>query len=129
MKNEGKTSNKKTKIVLIVAAAVLVLLGAFLFWFFNRKFVVTFNVSDSEKYTIKVKYNKTISKEDIKTEKELGENFMGWYEVISARDEEELAKDSFDFSTKIKEEKSLKAVYKAEKETLKITFDTKDNYI
>lgn len=126
MEKEVKTSKKKTKIVLIIAAALLVLLGIFLFWFFNRKFDVTFNVSDSEKYTIKVKYNHTINEKDIKTKGDLGESFIDWYEVISAGDEEELAKDSFDFSTKIKEEKTLKAVYKEEKkETIKITFDTK----
>lgn len=133
MEKEVKTS-KKLKIVLVIVAVLLVLVAAVLFWFFNRKFDVTFKINDSEKYTIQVKYNKTIKEEDIKNKEELGENFIDWYEVISVEDgSDALAKDGFDFGTKIKEEKTLKAVYKAEQkeeeekeiETIKITFDSK----
>ncbi len=129
MENEVKTSKKKTKSVLIIVTVLLVLLGLFLFWFFNRKFDIIFKVNDNEKYAIQVKYNQTIKEEDIKSNEELGENFIGWYEVISTDNGEEvLAKDSFDFSTKISDNKSLKAVYKAKEEkveTITITFDTK----
>lgn len=129
MRSEKKTSKKKTKLVLITVITLLVLLVLFLFWFFNRKFDVTFKVNDSEKFTIKVKYNQKINEEDIKSNKELGENFIGWYEVVSIdNDKEVLAKDSFDFSTKINNDKSLKAVYKSQEEkeeTITITFDTK----
>lgn len=129
MKSKAKTSKKKTKLVLITVIVLLVLLVLFLFWFFNRKFDVTFKVNDSEKFTIKVKYNQTIKEKDIKSNKELGENFIGWYEIVSIdNDEEVLAKDSFDFSTKISNDKSLKAVYKSQEEkeeTITITFDTK----
>lgn len=129
MGNEGKTSKKKTKIVLIIIGSLLILIGLFLFWFFNRKFDVTFKVNDSDKYVIQVKYNHTIKEEDIKTDKELGENFIGWYEVVSTDDDKEvLAKKSFDFSMKIKKDKSLKAVYKDQEEkveTIIVIFDTK----
>lgn len=127
MKKEDKSSKKKTKIVLIVIAVLLVLLGAFLFWFFNRKFDVTFKVNNSEKYTIQVKYNQTINEKDIKEKEELGENFRGWYEIVSTdKGKDVLAKESFDFSTKIKSKKSLKAVYEVQgEETITITFDTK----
>ncbi len=129
MKNEEKTSKKKTKIVLIIVGSLLILIGLFLFWFFNRKFEVTFKVSESEKYIIQVKYNRTIKEDDIKTEEELGERFIAWYEVESITDDKEvLAKDSFDFSTKIKKDVLLKAVFEAEakkEETVTVTFDTK----
>lgn len=132
MEKEVKTS-KKMKIVLIIVAVLLILVAAVLLWFFNRKFDVTFKINDNEKYTIQVKYNKTIKDKDIKSNDELGENFIDWYEVISVEDDSDiLAKDSFDFETKIKENKTLKAVYKAEQkeeekeiETIKITFDSK----
>lgn len=128
---EEKTSKKKTKIVIIISSILLILLGLFLFWFFNRTYDVTFKVNNTEVNTIKVKYNKTINEKDIKTKEELGQNFIGWYEVISTENNEEvLAKDSFDFSTKIKKDTSLKALYEEEKEevkveTITITFDTK----
>lgn len=129
MENEVKISKKKTKLVLITIAVLLILLTLFLFWFFNRKYDVTFKVNDSEKYTIKVKYNHIIKNEDIKTKKKLGENFIGWYEVVSTNNNNEvLAKKSFDFSTKISSNKALKAVYKVDEEkeeTITITFDTK----
>lgn len=127
METEVKTLNKKAKIILIISAVIIILLDIFIFWFFNRKFDITFEVTDSENFNIKVKYNQTIEEKDIKAKEDLGENFIDWYEVISAENEKEvLAKDSFDFETKIKSNKKLKAVYKAQKEeTIKITFDTK----
>lgn len=132
MTKEVKESKKKITVALIIVAVVLILLAILLFWFFNRKFNVTFKVDDSENYTIQVKYNQTIQDEDIKDEEQLGEYFIGWYEVISVEnDEETLAEESFDFSQKIKSEKTLKAVYEEEPvveegdNSIKITFDSK----
>lgn len=126
MKNKEKSSKKKTKIILIIIGSLLILIGLFLFWFFNRKFDVTFKVNDSDEYVVKVKYNHKIKEKDIKTDKELGENFIGWYEVVSTeKNKEVLAKKSYDFSTKIKEDVLLKATYKGQEETITITFDSK----
>lgn len=126
MKNKEKSSKKKTKIILIIIGSLLILIGLFLFWFFNRKFDVTFKVNDIDEYVVKVKYNHKIKEKDIKTDKELGENFIDWYEVVSTEnDKEVLAKNSYDFSTKIKEDVLLKATYKGQVETITITFDSK----
>lgn len=123
MENEAKSLNKKTKTGLIIVGILVVLVGIFLFWFFNRTFDVTFDINN-EKNVVKVKYNHTIKEKDIKTKEELGEKFIGWFEIV---DEEKLEEDSFDFSTKIKENKELKAVFdtKGKKETITITFDSK----
>lgn len=131
MKKEAKGLKKKMTISLIITAVVLILLGIFLFWFFNRKFNVNFKVNDSESYTIQVKYNQTIKEEDIKNEEQLGEYFIGWYEIVNIENDEDiLAEETFDFSTKIKSEKNLKAVFEEEPvvedgevDTIKITFD------
>ena len=126
MKSEEKTSKKKNKIILIIIGILLILIGLFLFWFFNRKFDVKFKVNDSEEYVIQVKYNQIIKEEDIKTNEELGEKFIAWYEVEKITDDKEvLAKDSFDFSTKIKKNITLKAVYKTVEDSIIISFDTK----
>lgn len=128
MKKKEKNSKKKLKITLIIAGILLILIGAFLFWFFNRKFDVTFKINDNENYTVKVKYNHQIKKEDIKTSEELGENFIAWYEVENITEEEEiLAKDSYDFSNKIKKDVLLKAAFEAQpetKDTITISFNT-----
>lgn len=126
MKSEEKTSKKKNKIILIIIGILLILIGLFLFWFFNRKFDVKFKVNDSEEYVIQVKYNQIIQEEDIKTNKELGEKFIAWFEIENITDDKEvLAKDSFDFSTKIKKNIALKAVYKTVEDSIIISFDTK----
>lgn len=137
MKKETKGLKKKMTISLIIVGVILILLGIFLFWFFNRKFNVNFKINDSENYTIQVKYNQTIKEEDIKNEEQLGEYFIGWYEILNTENDEDiLAEESFDFSTKIKSEKNLKAVFEeetieeepvvedGESETIKITFDS-----
>lgn len=85
-------------------------------------------MSESEKYVIQVKYNRTIKEDDIKTKEELGEKFIAWYEIESITDDKEvLAEESFDFSTKIKKDILLKAVFEAEtekEETITVNFDT-----
>ncbi len=126
MGTEVKISKKKRNIILIIVAVLLVLLALFLFWFFNRKFDVTFKVNDNDTYKIQVKYNQMIKEEDVKKQEELGEDFIDWYEVLSTEnDKEVLAEESFDFTTKIKTAKTLRAVYKEKPKTITITFDSK----
>lgn len=94
---------------------------------FNRKFDITFDLNNGAKEEIiQVKYNHTIDVKDIKDEKELGESFINWYEVIEIKKNEEvLAEKPFDFNTKIKKNIKLKAIYKGKIESITITFDSK----
>lgn len=103
------------------------LIFIFLLWFFNQKFDITFDLNNGAKEEIiQVKYNHTIDVKDIKDEKELGESFINWYEVIEIKENEEvLAEEPFDFNTKIKKNVKLKAIYKGKIESITITFDSK----
>ena len=75
---------------------------------------------------IKVKYKKTINEKDIKDEKDLGESFIAWYEVVGVKEKEEVLADKpFDFNAKINKPIKLKAVYEGKVETITITFDSK----
>lgn len=75
---------------------------------------------------IKVKYKKTINEKDIKDEKDLGESFIAWYEVVGVKEKEDVLADKpFDFNTKINKPIKLKAVYGGKVETITITFDSK----
>ena len=79
---------------------------------------------------IKVKYKKTINEKDIKDEKDLGESFIAWYEVVGVKEKEEfLADKPFDFNTKINKPIKLKALYEGKVETITITFDSKGGSI
>lgn len=128
-KEDVKSStNKKKKIIIgSIIGAVLLLIIIFLLWFFNRKFDVTFDMNNGSKEEIlQVKRNHTIDEKDIKTEKELGELFIAWYEVIDVKEKEDvLAKEPFDFNTKITKNLKLKALYEGKIETITITFDSK----
>lgn len=128
-KEDVKSStNKKKKIIIgSIIGAVLLLIIIFLLWFFNRKFDVTFDMNNGSKEEIlQVKRNHTIDEKDIKTEKELGELFIAWYEVIGVKEKEDvLAKEPFDFNTKITKDLKLKALYEGKIETITITFDSK----
>lgn len=128
-KEDVKSStNKKKKIIIgSIIGAVLLLIIIFLLWFFNRKFDVTFDMNNGSKEEIlQVKRNHTIDEKDIKTEKELGELFIAWYEVIGVKEKEDvLAKEPFDFDTKITKDLKLKALYEGKIETITITFDSK----
>lgn len=129
-REEGKKSSKnenKKKIIGIIFGILLLSLIIFLLWFFNRKFDITFDLNnDAKEESIQVKYNQTIDVKDIKDEKELGESFINWYEVIEIKENEELlAKEPFDFNTKIKKNIKLKAIYKGKVESITITFDSK----
>lgn len=128
-KEDVKSStNKKKKIIIgSIIGVVLLLIIIFLLWFFNRKFDVTFDMNNGSKEEIlQVKRNHTIDEKDIKTEKELGELFIAWYEVIGVKEKEDvLAKEPFDFNTKITKDLKLKALYEGKIETITITFDSK----
>ena len=118
---------KKEKIIGIIFGILLLSLIILLLWFFNRKFDITFDLNNGVKEEIiQVKYNHTIDVKDIKDEKELGESFINWYEVIEIKENEEvLAEESFDFNTKIKKNIKLKAIYKGKIESITITLDSK----
>lgn len=128
-KEEVNTSknNKKKKIIIAILAVVLLAIVIFLIWFFNRKFDVTFDLNNgTNDNVVKVKYNKVINNDDIKTKEELGESFIDWYEVIGEEDGKDvLADKSYDFTTKIKKDVKLKAVYTGKVETITISFDSK----
>ena len=120
--------NKKLKII-VLALLLLIIIGAisFCIWFFNRKFEITFDLNNGTKNdVVLVKYNKTIDDEDIKGKDKLGEKFIGWYLVVGQKDGEDILADKpFDFSTEIKENIKLKAVYEGIVEKITIKFDTK----
>ena len=126
----SKDKNKK-KIIAIISGIILIAIIVFLLWFFNRKFDITFDLNNGTKEeVIKVKYKKTINEKDIKDEKELGESFIAWYEVVGVKEKEEILADKpFDFNTKINKPIKLKAVYEGKVETITITFDSKGGSI
>ena len=130
------TSEKKSKKKIIIAtvAIIVIVIVLFLLWFFNRKFDVAFDYNNGTKDEIVlVKYNKVVKDEDIKDKEDLGDTFIDWYEVVDVKDGEDiLADEPFDFTTKIKKDIKLKAVYKAvvepsnpEVKKITITFDSK----
>lgn len=124
---KSSKNEKKKKIIGIIFGILLLSLIIFLLWFFNRKFDITFDLNNgANEEIIQVKYNHTIDVKDIKDEKELGESFINWYEVIEIKENEEvLAEEPFDFNTKIKKNIKLKAIYKGKIESITITFDSK----
>ena len=126
----SKDKNKK-KIIAIISGIILIAIIVFLLWFFNRKFDVTFDLNNGTKEEIiKVKYKKTINEKDIKDEKDLGESFIAWYEVVGVKEKEEVLADKpFDFNTKINKAIKLKAIYEGKVETITITFDSKGGSI
>ena len=127
--NEVNTSkdNKKRNIILIVAGLLLLIIILFLLWFFNRKFEVTFDYNNGTKdEVILVKYNKVIDNKDVKTNEDLGEQFIDWYLVLDEKDGEDvLSEKPFDFTTKINKNTKLKALYDGVVETITISFDSK----
>lgn len=124
---ETKNDKNSKKKILIVIGIILLAIILFLLWFLNRKFDVTFDLNNGTKADIvQVKYNNIIKEKDIKTKKDLGNLFIGWYEVIDVKDKKDvLAEKTFDFKTKIKKDVKLKAVYESVPETITISFDSK----
>lgn len=123
----SKIDKNKKKIIAIVSGIILIAIIIFLLWFFNRKFDVTFDLNNGTKEEIiKVKYHQTINEKDIKDQKELGESFIAWYEVVGIKEKEDVLADKpFDFNTKINKNIKLKALYEGKVETITITFDSK----
>ncbi len=123
----SKTDKNKKKIIAIISGIILIAIIAFLLWFFNRKFDVTFDFNNGTKEEIvKVKYHQTINEKDIKDQKDLGELFIAWYEVVGIKENEDVLADKpFDFKTKINKTIKLKALYEGKVETITITFDSK----
>ena len=123
----SKIDKNKKKIIAIISGIILIAIIVFLLWFFNRKFDVTFDLNNGTKEEIiKVKYHQTINEKDIKDQKELGESFIAWYEVVGVKEKEDVLADKpFDFNTKINKAIKLKALYEGKVETITITFDSK----
>lgn len=123
----SKIDKNKKKIIAIISGIILIAIIVFLLWFFNRKFDVTFDLNNGTKEEIiKVKYHQTINEKDIKDQKDLGESFIAWYEVVGIKGKEDLLADKpFDFNTKINKAIKLKALYEGKVETITITFDSK----
>ena len=122
----SNTDKNKKKTIAIIFGIILVAIGVFLLWFFNRKFDVTFDLNNGTKEEIiKVKYHQTINKKDIKDQKELGETFIAWYEVVGIKEKKEILADKpFDFNTKINKSIKLKALYEGKTETITINKGT-----
>lgn len=123
----SKIDKNKKKIIAIISGIILIAIIVFLLWFFNRKFDVTFDLNNGTKEEIiKVKYHQTINEKDIKDQKDLGESFIAWYEVVGIKGKEDLLADKpFDFNTKINKAIKLKALYEGKVETITVTFDSK----
>ena len=123
----NKIDKNKKKIIAIISGIILIAIIVILLWFFNRKFDVTFDLNNGTKEEIiKVKYHQTINEKDIKDQKDLGESFIAWYEVVGIKGKEDVLADKpFDFNTKINKAIKLKALYEGKVETITITFDSK----
>ena len=123
----SKIDKNKKKIIAIISGIILIAIIIFLLWFFNRKFDVTFDLNNGTKEEIiKVKYLQTINEKDVKDQKDLGESFIAWYEVVGIKEKEDVLADKpFDFNTKINKPIKLKAIYEGKVETITITFDSK----
>lgn len=121
-------SDKKKKIIITTIVGVILLaIIIFILWFFNRKFEITFNLNNgTNDFIVQVKYNNIINEKDIKGKDDLGEKFIGWYEVIDFKDGKDvLAEKPFDFKTKINRKIKLKALYEAKAKFITITFDSR----
>lgn len=110
-------NNKKRNIILIVAGLLLLIVILFLLWYFNRKFDVVFDYNNGKTEEILVKYKNSISEKDVVGKEKLGEEFLGWYLVTIDKDGKEiLSSEPFDFTTSIKNNIKLKAVFKEKEE-------------
>ena len=122
----SKIDKKKKKIIAIIVGIISIAIIIFLLWFFNRKFDVTFDFNNGTKEEIiKIKYHQTINDKDIKDQKNLGESFIAWYEVVGVEEKKDVLADKpFDFNTKIDKAIKLKALYEGKVETITVTFDS-----
>ena len=115
MKEVKKTN--KNKIVIIISLIILLFAILFIYWYFNRKFDVVFDYNNGKTEEILVKYKNSISEKDVVGKEKLGEEFLGWYLVTIDKDGKEiLFSEPFDFTTSIKNNIKLKAVFKGKEE-------------
>lgn len=115
-KKEVKKTNKN-KIVIIISLIILLFAILFIYWYFNRKFDVVFDYNNGKTEKILVKYKNSISEKDVVGKEKLGEEFLGWYLVTIDKDGKEiLSSEPFDFTTSIKNNIKLKAVFKGKEE-------------
>lgn len=115
-KKEVKKTNKN-KIVIIISLIILLFAILFIYWYFNRKFDVVFDYNNGKIEEILVKYKNSISEKDVVGKEKLGEEFLGWYLVTIDKDGKEiLFSEPFDFTTSIKNNIKLKAVFKGKEE-------------
>lgn len=116
-KKEVKKTNKN-KIVIIISLIILLFAILFIYWYFNRKFDVVFDYNNGKTEEILlVKYKNSISEKDVVGKEKLGEEFLGWYLVTLDKDGKEiLSSEPFDFTTSIKHNIKLKAVFKGKEE-------------
>lgn len=115
-KKEVKKTNKN-KIVIIISLIILLFAILFIYWYFNRKFDVVFDYNNGKTEEILVKYKNSISEKDVVGKEKLGEEFLGWYLVTIDKDGKEiLSSEPFDFTTSIKNNIKLKAVFKEKEE-------------
>ena len=115
-KKEVKKTNKN-KIVIIISLIILLFAILFIYWYFNRKFDVVFDYNNGKIEEILVKYKNSISEKDVVGKEKLGEEFLGWYLVTIDKDGKEiLSSEPFDFTTSIKNNIKLKAVFKGKEE-------------
>ena len=115
-KKEVKKTNKN-KIVIIISLIILLFAILFIYWYFNRKFDVVFDYNNGKTEEILVKYKNSISEKDVVGKEKLGEEFLGWYLVTIDKDGKEiLSSEPFDFTTSIKNNIKLKAVFKGKEE-------------
>lgn len=125
----SKNDKKRKLLIGVISGAILLVIIIFLLWFFNRKFDITLDYNDGTKTKIvQIKYNKVINKKDIENTDGLNAT---WYEIVEKKGNEDiLAKEPFDFKTKINKNIKLKAIYDVtleDEDTKKITisFDSK----
>ena len=107
----------KLTIVIIISLIILLFAILFIYWYFNRKFDVVFDYNNGKTEEILVKYKNSISEKDVVGKEKLGEEFLGWYLVTIDKDGKEiLSSEPFDFTTSIKNNIKLKAVFKGKEE-------------
>lgn len=89
-----KKSKKKLIISIII---IIILISLFLFWWFNRKFTITFEYNNGmENKIVKVKYLSKIKEEDVEKNLTLdGYNFIEYFETyyLNGQEIEKIQKD------------------------------------
>lgn len=128
VKEKVEASKKKGKTKIIITIIVLLLaIAAFLFWWFTRKFEVTFkyNNGDADSVVI-VKYLNKIKKEDVKENLvREGYYFAGYYETyyLNGKEIEKIKSDSKN------EETICKEGFKLDSEKIKCVYELPFDFV